>query len=76
MYIFLSPSSPPVNPGVRKIALFKILLYVLKWWSRFTLGLNAAKNTDYNENSFKWKLLKINFAIINSEGAHIFLQLE
>ncbi len=27
--------------------------YVLKWESRFTIGLNAAKNTDYIKKRFK-----------------------
>ncbi len=34
---------------------------VLKWESRFTLGLNAARNTDYIKQCFKQKLFKIKF---------------
>ncbi len=38
----------------------------LEWESRFTLGLNAAKNVDYIEKWFKQKLRKIKFPTKNS----------
>ncbi len=38
------------SQGARKIDMFEI---VLKWEIRFTLGLNAAKNTDYYKKCFK-----------------------
>ncbi len=44
---------------------------VLEWESRFTLGLNAAKNTDYIKKSFK-KLFKIKFAT-KDQWTHIFI---
>ncbi len=33
----------------------------LEWESRFTLGLNGAKNTHYINKSFKQKLFRIKF---------------
>ncbi len=41
----------------------------MKWESRFTLGLNAAKNTDYIKKHFKEKLLKMKFPTKNHEDA-------
>ncbi len=37
--------------------------------SRFTSGLNAAKNTDYNKKSFEQKLFKIKFLTKNTVDA-------
>ncbi len=43
---------------------------------KFTsLGLNAAKNTDYNEKCFKQKLFRIKFPIKKSHGAYFYLTL-
>ncbi len=36
-----------------KIAIFEILYNVQKWESRFSLGLNAAKNSHYMRKRFK-----------------------
>ncbi len=49
---------------------------VLKWESRFTLGLNAAKNTDYIKKSFKEKLFWIKFSIKNLVSAYVYLSSE
>ncbi len=38
---------------------------LLEWKSRFTLGLNTAKNIDYIEKLFKQKLRKIKFSTEN-----------
>ncbi len=40
----------------------------LEWESRFTLGLNAAKNTDYIKNCLKQKLSRIKFPKKNLIG--------
>ncbi len=42
-------SLPEVDVGTPKIVIFEIL----KWESKFTLELNAAKNTNYIKKSFK-----------------------
>ncbi len=47
-----------------------------KWESRFTLGLNAAKNIDYNEKWFKQKSRKIKFLTKNSVEAYLYLPQE
>ncbi len=39
----------------------------------FTLGLNAAKNTDYMEKRFKLKLFRIKFSTKKSVGAYVYL---
>ncbi len=49
---------------------------MLDWESRFTLGLNAEKNTDYIEKWFKQKLHKIKFSTKNSKEANLYLPLE
>ncbi len=43
---------------------------------KITLGLDAAKITDYIEKLFKQKLFKIKFPTKNSEGAHVYLPQE
>ncbi len=48
----------------------------LKWESIFTLGLNAAKSTNYIEKCFKQKLLRIKFPIKNSTEAYLYLPQE
>ncbi len=40
---------------------------------RFTLGLNAAKNTHYIKKSFKWKLFGIEFRTKKSVGTYVSL---
>ncbi len=61
---------PGVEVGARKIAIFEIL----EWESKFTLGLNAAKDTDICINkNFKYKLFKIQFPTKNSVGAFVYL---
>ncbi len=45
--------SPRGELNVPKIAVFKILRYIRKWQSRFTLQLNATKNTHYVKNFFR-----------------------
>ncbi len=45
----------------------------LKWESRFTLGPNAAKNIDYIEKWFKWKLRKIKHPTENLVEAYLYL---
>ncbi len=44
--------------------------------NRFTLGLNAAKNTHYIKKCFKYILFKIKFTTKRSVGAHVYLPLE
>ncbi len=48
----------------------------LEWESRFPLGLNVGKNTDYIKKSFKQKLFKIKFSIKNSVDAYLYLSQE
>ncbi len=50
-YIYLSP--PGVEPEGLKAYGWNIIIYIQKCQIIFTLGLNAAKNTDYMEKSFK-----------------------
>ncbi len=50
-----------------------ILLNVLKRESRFTVGLNAAENTDYTKKCFKWKLLSMKFPTKMAAGAYVYL---
>ncbi len=45
----------------------------LEWESRFTLGPKAAKNIDYIEKWFKWKLRKIKFPSENLVEAYVYL---
>ncbi len=48
--------------GLQKCAVFEILTYnTLEWESRFTLGLNPAKNIDYIENCSNESCTKLNF---------------
>ncbi len=49
---------------------------VLEWENRFTLGLNAAKNTATIKIAFKQKLFRIKFSTKNSEDAYLCLLLE
>ncbi len=58
--------------GALKIAIFEIL----EWESKFTLGLNAAKNTNFIKKGFKWKLFRIQFPTKNSVGAYVYLSQE
>ncbi len=51
-------------------------LITLEWESRFTLGLNVAKNIDYIEKRFKRKLRKIKFPTKNLVEAYLYLPLE
>ncbi len=46
--------------GAPKIDMFEIL-YVLKWKSWFTLGLNTAENTNYIKNALNKNRLAWNF---------------
>ncbi len=50
--------------GLQRLSLVKYY-NVLEWESRFTLGLNAAKNTDYFKKFFK-KLFRIKYHTENS----------
>ncbi len=43
---------------------------------RFTLGLNAAKNTNYMMKNFKLKLLKIKFSKKKFVDAYVYLPQE
>ncbi len=45
----------------------------MKWESRFTLGLNPAKNSDYIKKYFKQKLCKIKFSKKKKVNRCIFL---
>ncbi len=45
----------------------------LEWESKFTLGLNTAKNTDYIEKCFKQNLHNIKFPVKNSADAYLYL---
>ncbi len=58
--------------GVRGLQRLPTLKYynVLKQESRFTVGLNAAKNRHYIKKCFKWKLFGNQFCTRTS-GAHI-----
>ncbi len=49
---------------------------VLNRESRFTLGLNTTKNTDYFQKFFKLKLLSIKFLTKKSVGAYVYLRQE
>ncbi len=65
--LFLSPSRIGAR-GLQTLPFFKY--NVLKWETRFTLGLNAAKSTDYNKTYFKQKLFGIKFPTKNSLDAY------
>ncbi len=58
MHISISPRS-----GARGLQKLSFLKYynVLEWESGFTLGLNAAENTDYIKMSLREKLFRIKF---------------
>ncbi len=49
---------------------------VLERGSRFILGLNASKNTDYIKKCSKQKLFRSNFATKNLAGANLYLHQE
>ncbi len=56
--------------GALKIAMFEIY-NVLKWESRFTLVLIAAKNIDYIKKLYDKKLLRITILTKNSLNAYL-----
>ncbi len=60
--------------GAREIQILPRFKYynVLKWESRFILGLNADKITNYIEKCFKLKLLRIKFPTKNFVDAHFY----
>ncbi len=61
--ISISPRSG--DRASKRLPFFK---YAREWKSRFTFGLNAARNTDYIEKYAKQKLCKIKFPAKNSLG--------
>ncbi len=44
-----------------------------EWKGRFTLGLNIAKNIDFNEKCFKQKLHVIKFSTKNKADKYLYL---
>ncbi len=46
---------------------------ILEWESKFTLGLNAATNTDYIKKCFQQKLFRIKFPRKNLVDAYLYL---
>ncbi len=73
MHISISPGS-----GAWDLQRLPFLKYynVLEWESRFTFGLNAAKNTDYIKISFKQKVFRIKFPTKISVDAYLYLPQE
>ncbi len=68
--ISLSPPPPEWSYGAPNNC------HVLEWKSRFILGLNAAKSTNFIEKCFKLKLYKIKFSTKNLLGAGLYLPQE
>ncbi len=68
----------PLQSRARWLQRLQILKYynVLEQESRFTLGLNAAKNTDYIKKCLKLKLFRIKFPTKNLSGTYIYLSQE
>ncbi len=56
--------------------LFLKFYNVLEWESRFTLGRDATKNTDYIKKFLKQKLFRIKFTTKNSEDAYLYFSQE
>ncbi len=56
MHVFISPRS-----GARGFKHLPFLNDAIEWESRFTLGRNVSKSTDYIENYFNQKSSKIKF---------------
>ncbi len=56
----MSISPRPPGSGAQELQRLTCLKYynVLKWESRFTLGLNAAKNTDYIKKTLQIKVVE------------------
>ncbi len=67
----MSPSGVELG-GLQRLPYLKYY-NVLKWESKFTFGLNTAKNTHYIKKSFKLKLLNIKFCTKKSVSAHVYL---
>ncbi len=66
--ISLSPTGVELQ-GSKDCHFWNII--ILEWEGRFTLGLNAAKNTDYIKKYFKQKLFRIKFPTKNLVNACI-----
>ncbi len=49
---------------------------ILKWESKFTLGLKTAKNINYIKKCFKQKLFRIKITTKNLVGTYIYLSQE
>ncbi len=60
--------------GDQRFAIFEIMPLI--WESRFSLGLNAVKSSDYIEKFFNQKLAKIKFLTKNSVDAYFYLPQE
>ncbi len=60
-----------MKPGTPKVCHF--WNNALEWESTFTLGLNAAKSTNYIEKWFKLRLFKIKFSTKNSVETYLYL---
>ncbi len=67
-HIFISSWGGTRGGGVPKISVFKILEY--SQLRKFTLRLNAAKNTACNKIYFKYKLFPTKFFTKKSVGAY------
>ncbi len=61
--------------SLQRLICFKYYI-VLKWESRFILGLNAAENTDDIKKLFKEKLFWIKFVTKNPVGAYVYFSPE
>ncbi len=64
----------PWNGG-RGLQRLPLLTYynILKWESRLTFGLNAAKHSDYIKKCFEQKLFRIKVPIKDSLDAYLYL---